>query len=139
MYMGSYLANSASYLFIRYRKDHGVGPEMNDPGNCYKLKSKSKKQCLGFPWISNHTNITPQAFFDLASYDIYDLVDLSQSKILTNSPLRGGATNFKLRNLSSSFHEIMEQRVKSMGKCWTLVLQNDLTRLGIIQVRFFLR
>ena len=138
--MGSYLANSASYLFILYHKDHGVGPEMNDPGDCYKLKPKPKKQqCPCVPWISNHTNITPQAFFDLASYNINDLVDLSKSKIFTNSPVRGDATSFKLRNLSSSFHEIMEQRVKSMGKCWTLVLQNDLTRLGIIQVRFFLR
>ena len=127
------------WLFLIYPKDHGIGPEMNDPGNCYKLKSKPKKDCPGIPWISNHTNITPQAFFNLASYNINDLVDLSQSKILTNSPVRGDATNFKLRNLSSSFHEILEQRVKSMGKCWTLALQNDLTRLGIVQVRFFLR
>ena len=95
-----------------------------------------KKQCHTFPWTSNDKNVTQQALFDLASYNFNKIVSLT--KVYTNNPMQGDVVSIKLKNLSSSYHEIVEQRAKTPGKCWTFVLHQEVTKYGIQQIRFFL-
>ena len=89
----------------------------------------------GLVWESNDTSVSQQTLFNLATYDIHEIVKQLRVRFLKADKNGKTRTNIRLDANSTS---IKEQRHRKFGRCYTFLPEQYILSLGVYYVKAYL-
>lgn len=106
------------------------------------LRSHGILENQGTHWKSNVSGVDPQKMFEMATFDIWEILDLVYVRFLVVDVhgkvgnLTKGKTNAYLRknNIGVLDFHVVEQRHQKFGKCHTLVFGKNVRKLGVYYI-----